>query len=84
MDSDIFLEKTKYWNELISCNHHSFINQFHPFYANLQNNKEFHEHLGLEYITDQYETINGNRKILYMFKVTSKNKYLLAKIKYGF
>lgn len=84
MDSNIYLEKTKYWNELVSCNYGSFIHQFDPFYANLRNNKEFHEHLGLEYIADQLETINGNRKILYMFKVTSKNKYLLAKIKYEF
>ena len=84
MESKIYIEKTKYWNELVSCNHDSFVHQFHPLYANLENNKEFHEHLGLEYIADQHETIKGGIKILYMFKVINKHQYLLSKIKYAF
>jgi hypothetical protein len=84
MESKIYLEKIKYWNELVSCNHDMFVHEFYPLDANLEKNKEFHEHLGLQYIADQYETINGKRIILYMFKVINKHQYLLSKIKYAF
>lgn len=84
MESKIYLEKLKYWNELVSCNHDSFVDEFYPLDANLEKNKGFHEHLGLKYIADQYETVNGKQKIFYIFKVISEHQYLLAKIMYAF
>ena len=84
MESKIYLEKFKYWNELVSCNHDSFVDDFYPLYENLEKNKEFHEHLGLKYIADQYENVNGKQKILYIFKVINEHQYLLSKIMYAF
>ena len=84
MESKIYLEKYKYWNEIVH-GHDLLKNTSFPFYEKLEKNEEFHESMGLKYIGDLHET-NGLKatRVEYMFKIVDKHKYMLAKIQYGF
>ena len=79
MDSKIHLEKYYYWNRIVHAND-LMKNKSYAFYESLEKNEEFHESMGLKYLCDFHQ----GGKIIYLFKLIDKYKYMLAKIEYGF
>jgi hypothetical protein len=52
-------------------------------HSSVHRNVEVHEHLGIQHMHDEYHKDHPNGRVFH-FKIIDKQKYLLAKIKYGF
>ena len=81
MESDRFvLTEWEYVVELL--NDTGLVYEFNT-YAQVHRNTEVHEHLGIEHMHDEYHKDLPNGRV-FRFKIVDKQKYMLAKIKYGF
>jgi hypothetical protein len=82
MDSDILiLTEDDYWKRIVNGTElHKEFPLLKPF---VYRNTDLHKHLGIEHKHDEYHKDHPNGRVFH-FKIIDKQKYMIAKIKYGF